>query len=305
MRIIDIYRDFGIEHLTEEARHRHATAGWVNVHCPFCAGSQDYHLGFNLDDHFFRCWRCGHHWPDESLKALLGVSTSEAQQIIKQYGGTSTGPIKDSKPKVNLHKFKYPTQMGPLRPPHRKYLENRGYDPDYLADKWGVQGTGPVSSLDKISYAKRIVAPIQWEGKDATFQARALYDSMQPKYLACPMAREVHHHQHILYGRPLHWKRRGVCVEGTFDVWRLGPQSFAIFGIDFTPEQVRTMSKFFDEIVILFDPGRTEMRQARKLIKQLAGYGVKAWVEKLETDPGDMPQDDADHLMRGIMKGIF
>jgi len=37
-------------------------------------------------------------------------------------------------------------------------------------------------------------------------------------------------------------------------------------------------------------------------VSELKFRGVKAWIENIETDPGAMSQDDADHLVKQIMK---
>lgn len=299
MRILELYTDYHVDHATEGEKH--CRPGWVNVPCPFCTGNPGYHLGYNMETNHFHCWRCGSKFVDKVISKLLNITLPEARALIKQYGGTSHHSRKEPRAKINLTPFKYPTGVTKLKSNHIRYLVGRGFDPELLEAVWGVSGTGPVSYLNKINYSHRILAPIFWEGREVSFQTRLMRSNKDFKYLACPMSREIIHHQRILYGKPLEWGRRGVCVEGITDVWRLGVRSFAVFGIDYTPYQVREIKRHFDEVVILFDPDPQARKQAEKLRDELEYFKVKVHIEDIPQDPGSMSQDDADHLMKQLL----
>jgi len=299
MRILDLYNDHRIQYVTEG--HKHCREGWVNIACPFCNGNPGYHLGYSLDDNYYHCWRCGGKFKDQVLVEILGISQGEAKRLIQQYGGSTFQKVKEKKAKINLTPFTYPTGDIHLAKPHKRYLESRGFDSDWLVKEWDLKGTGPLAFLDGSNYSRRILAPIYWEGKEVSFQCRAILPGAEPKYMACPMAREIIHHQHILYGDPLYWGKRGVCVEGITDVWRMGKKSFGVFGIDYTPYQVKQIARNFEEVVVLFDPEIQAQKQAKKLIAELVLRGVKAWSEVLESDPGDLSQKEADYLMKQLI----
>lgn len=304
MKIQDIYKDYGIEHVTEG--HKHCREGWVNIACPFCVGNPGYHLGYSLDENYYHCWRCGGKFVDNVLSKILGVTKTQAAQIIRDYGGSTFKKSKEPKIQIQRSPIRYPTgQELKLYSPHARYLAHRGFDPDQLVNRWKISGTGAIAFLDKIDYSRRILIPIYWERKWVSWQSRAILDTMEPKYMACPQEREVIEHQKILYGKPLSWGKRGICVEGVTDVWRMGEKSFAVFGIDFTPYQVKEMVKAFDEIVVLFDPDPQAIKQAKKLIAELKFKGVKAWIEEIGSDPGELSQDDADHLNRQLLTKIY
>ena len=230
----------------------------------------------------------------------MSISYDKAEETIKRYGGISKNKT-ESRVRVGTNKFKFPEGDLDIRPPHKKYLEGRNFDSKKIIDDWNLKGTGPVARLDKIDYSWRILAPIRWEGRTVSFQARDITNRHHAKYMACPQDRELIQHQHILYCNQALIGRRAICVEGITDVWRLGPAAFAVFGITYTPHQVRAISKLFDEVIILFDPEKQAQKQAKKLEYDLLGKNVKAWRETIDTDPGDLSQDDANHLVKSLL----
>lgn len=300
MKIKQLYDDFNVDYA--EAGHKNVRDGWIGVHCPFCVGKMGYHLGYNLDDEYFACWRCGTHRTRDSLVKILHIDEKTAQSLIKQYGGDSP------EPRVILHRekrpFTLPTNCGPLLPMHKQYLAGRGFDPDRLESEWGLMGTGPISNLDGSDYRFRVIAPIRWDGDTVSFQGRDISDRQFAKYKTCLPEREAIHHKDILYGRQEAWGRTGLVVEGITDVWRFGPISVGTFGIKFKRPQIRTIAKSFDRSFILFDPEPQAQWMARVLATALNDFpnGHVSTVIELEQDPGSMSQEDADYLLKTLIK---
>lgn len=304
MDILEIYRRHGVHYQTEGDRH--TTRGWVNCRCPFCTGSPGLHLGFNLQHKFFRCWRCGWHSTVDTLIELCRVSSEQARQLYYELGA-SGGPFVPRVDKtsrlINLSRYKRPTDVGPLRPSHKRYLAGRGFDPEKIEAEWHVCSTGPLAYLDNIDYRYRLFIPIVWNDREVSFQCRDVTGKSDIKYRACPLDREAMHHKNILYGRPDCWGSRvGIAVEGVTDVWRLGAQAFAVLGIEYKIEQVVLIKKFFDRIAIVFDGDRQAQRQARELSSRLDAMGVDTFIYKLDkgVDPGSMSDDDAKHLVKTL-----
>ena len=290
--------DYRILHSTD---HKNVRDGWIGVQdCPFCGASGKYHLGYNTYEDYWSCWSCGGHSPQYVVSRLLGVNLDEAQSIVRKYGGKQK-KRRERRIRVGTDNFKLPSGVIKMQHYHKKYLEDRGFNPEELEQIWDLYGTGPSSKLDKISYKWRILAPIYWDEKLVSYQARDVTDRQQGKYKACPPEREIVSHKHILYGIQEEWEDRGICVEGITDVWRLGTNAFATFGIKYTPAQVEAIAKHFKEIVILYDPEEQAQIQAEKLMIDLQNFNVKAWIEHRDTDPGDMSQDDANHLVKQIL----
>jgi len=304
MSILSLYDDYSVRYETEG--HKHCTRGWANTHCPFCIGKPDsLFLGVHLESWQFHCWQCGPKTAVEAISALCGVSEAKAKSLIRQYKGKTAirRNREEANTKISIRPFKYPSTTGALDRRHRRYLIKRGFDPDKLEADWGLLGTGPVAVLDHIDYKHRIVAPIRWNGKTVSFQARDITGKTPIKYRACPKEREIVHHKEVLYGSPEAWDRVGICVEGVTDVWRLGVKSFATFGIGFTTRQVLEMAKLFRRVVVVFDNEPAAQSKARLLTAKLREAGVSAAIERVETgDPADLSDDDAKHLVNQITK---
>lgn len=282
---------------------QHSTEGWVNVHCPFCAGSREFHLGLNEDGRAAHCWRCGSHPIIDALSHILELPPSRVRSLLQEYRINITR--KRVEPKVAIFPLKFPSPNSRLTSYYKRYLERRNFDPRELEAEWEIRQTGPVSTLDGIPYSHRILIPIRWNGEVVTFQARDITEKSPQKYLACPKRREKIHHKDILYGKQEAWRNpRGIIVvEGVTDVWRLGRYAAATFGIKFKMEQVLQLSKVNDRFFIIFDEEPQAQKQAKELATKLKALGKQAYIQKIDGDPGEMKPEDAKHLVKELLRG--
>ncbi len=296
MDVLRLYQDYGVDHLTEG--HKHCRDGWVNTPCPFCSGNDGYHLGWNMYDNYYKCWRCGWHPLVKSLALILNLSDREVYTIVKGYGVIRSFVKKIAKDKKE---FLLPSNLTKLSKQHRQYLKDRQFKPSKIEKIWGVKAAGPISSLDKLDYSFRIIIPFTWNGETVTFDSRDITDMRKNKYQACPKEREAVEHKKILYGNQEAWEDTGICVEGPTDVWRLGEQAFAVSGIEYKDEQVREIANVFKKVAVVFDDESQARRQARKLVKDLQFRNVDAYSIKVEGDPGKMSQSKANKLVKNIL----
>ena len=303
MKFKELFEDYNVVHATEG--NKHCTPGWVQVHCPFCEGSRNYHLGFNEKGEYCSCWRCGHHRVEDALMALLHVPRGEVRSLMRQYAGHPAPRHPTIVVKPRAKSFKFPSNCKPMGKPHREYLMRRGFDPGKLEQDWDLMGTGPISMLDGKDYKHRIVIPITWDGRVVSFQGRDITGKSQLRYKACPRDRELIPHQTILYGKQSAWGELGICVEGVTDVWRLGFYSFATFGISFTPSQVRNIAKHFKQVIIVFDDDPQAQEQAEKLMVELRFRGVRVRKEDITGDPASLSQRDANCFVKELMRRVY
>lgn len=300
MDIERLYRDYSVRYMTEG--HKHCREGWVNTACPFCTGNTGLHLGFNIEDSYYYCWRCGHHHITETISSLLRVSKYEAYNLIQQYG-ISFAPTKRVAKKKSP--FKLPTDVHDLLPHHKKYLEARNFDADALEELWNLKSTGPLAMLGPLNYKHRILIPFEWDGNIVTYDSRDVTDRALNKYQACPLEYEEIPHKEILYGKQYEWVEIGICVEGPTDVWRFGPKSFATSGIKFKSKQVREITKHFKEVAVCFDDDPQAIIEANILVAELKFRGVNAYRVHIDNDPGSMSQKAANTLVNNILKGKY
>lgn len=301
MDIIRLYKGHSIEFVTEGTKH--TQPGWVNVACPFCVGNPGYHLGYNIEENYYHCWRCGGHPTKKVIAKLLNIKENEAKDIIRSYGGrSSTRKKSDTVVKIIPNKLKLPSGSDALGNSHKQYLLRRGFFANELERDWGLLGTGPISKLDHINYKHRIIIPIHWNNKLVSFTSRDITDRAEKKYMSCPKDREVIPHKHILYGDQSAWGDVGICAEGPTDVWKLGPMAFATFGIEYTPQQVRVIANTFKQVAIIFDDEPQALKQANKLKADLKFRGVNTEVVTIVgRDPGSISPWNARKLVIEII----
>lgn len=273
--------------------------GWVNIRCPHC-NDHSTHLGVNIQNGYANCWRCGHHFLDKTVAKVLNIPVGKAKKLLKEYGGQPVRKAKEIKRAPRTKSHTLPSSTDEMSRRHRKYLQSRGFDADKIAREWGVLGTGPVSTLDGISYKHRILAPIWWGDQQVSWQTRDITGKAKAKYMACPKDRELVEHQTVLYGKQSAWTETGICVEGITDVWRLGPKAFATFGIDYTPQQLRHIARNFMRIILIFDQEPQAQSQARKLRAELEIRGREVVQLDLKKDPAELTEKQAKSLVKKI-----
>lgn len=303
MDILSLLNDFGINYQTEG--HKHCRPGWVNIPCIFCSGNPGLHLGFTMDGKRAYCWRCGGKNIVFVISRLLNIDFYQTVEIMKYYKGTFTKTKKyRTDESENKKEFQFPNDLSALKTTHKNYLKKRGFDPNFIEKEWDLKSAGPISLLDQRDYRFRIIIPIYWESGIVSFQGRDVTNQSDTKYKACPKDREIIHHKHIVYAHPeIEWHRPIIIVEGVMDVWKLGRQAVATFGIDFLPKQVRLLIKKKkggedNRITVVYDNQKQAIKRANDLVSELRFRGMMAdnYILTEYDDPGEMPQIEADKL---------
>ena len=291
--------DYRIDFRTDG--NKHCSPGWVNIHCPFCAGGKDYHLGIHLTGSGCCCWRCGKKKLWDVIKAITGPSQAVLTQIKERYYRSGNQGIRAKETSLlTASSVKLPKGIVEGIPNRAQlYLEGRNFDPEQLTKTWNLQYTGPIGS-----YKFRIVAPIYLpDGTLISYQGRDYTGRAGLRYKACRKEEEVIPHQDCLYGEGLVHSAHIIVVEGIADAWRLGPGAVACFGIAFTSAQVERLAQY-QRVTIIFDGEERAMAQAHLLSQWLKGIDSKIDVqiiEIMEGDPAELDQWDADKLMYDLL----
>ena len=301
---IKFLHDYHIDHDATGDRSR---PGWVQVNCPFCGGgSRGYDLGINIAKEYGHCWLCRGKSLHRVIRALLKCSNNEANAIIQTYHGKPSREQMEKPQQASLQ-CTLPAGTGPMQQQHKEYLISRNFDPELLAMKYDLQGTGRIGDQKN-----RIIAPIYFNNVLISYQGREIINrpkvkgAIDNRWKACEKELEVISHQHILYGIDL--CQRDVCllVEGCSDTWRMGPETGGMFGLGYTAQQIALLIKRFTRVFILLDPEPQAQAIADEIAWKLGYAGVEAILVDTEkdVDPGDLSQDDANAFMRELrLKG--
>jgi len=313
VNFLTLCQDYNID--TAGPEHHHVSQGWIGIHCPFCAGKQNFHMGFNISKEFFNCWRCGPHSLRDTLERLTGQAFGT---LWRKYGEgkSAPSPARKVKPRKEEKELVLPNGFTlPLRDHHRRYLERRHFDPDELIEEWGVCSTSPTAVLRdgdmQSNFNNRIFIPMYWNGILATFQARTLElratsnsDGRKvSKYKACPTEMEGRSIRRILYRHPETVSDHGIGVEGVTDVWRMGYHAFALLGIGFSEMQVALIAELYKRIILLFDPDEQAQTRARKMKTALRAFGVSVDIYSLPNgrDPAELNKREVSVLVQLLL----
>lgn len=297
--VISFYKDYSINYKIEGEDH-HCRTGWVQIQCPYCDSFGKYHLGFNLKGNFYSCWKCGYHSIDKIISVLTGIEEKLIWKIIKPYKNIdSLLALEEIKPIVRNKKdiLKLPIGTTKMTKLHKDYLESRNFDPDRLEEIFQLQGTGHLGD-----YKFRIIAPIYHEEVLVSYQGRDITDKSKLRYKTCAIENEVRHHKYCLYALDSVQGSSILIVEGITDVWRLGIGAVATFGIKFTLEQAKLLTKFKRRF-IAFDPEPQAIAQAEKLAHLTSTMGGESILVELYEeglDPGDLSQEKANGIMKEL-----
>lgn len=250
------------------------------------------------------------------VRRLLGVPRDEAEKVYAEYSGATgirAGLNRKGPRESDIVK---PTKIYPpgeaLSTYHRRYLSDRGFDPDRLEQMYGLTGTGPNESWEGSDFRLRIIIPIHdHRGRLVSFQGRDITGKQELRYKACPVAKAIMNYKDTLYGAHHAWGlSRIVAVEGVFDQWRMGDGFVSTFGTSLTDAQIAVLAQW-PEIIFLFDPEKEAQARALEYAKTLASLGRQ--VELVEADfgldangdprdAGDLSEEEARELRMELMK---
>ena len=278
-------------------KNQNCADGYTNIRCIYC-DDQSNHLSINEFDGSFICWKCGKHDTYETISLLTGTDISQAYKIIKLYKSESN--YEEKQEIIRATTITVPGNA--LLKPHRMYLENRNFDPDYLVHKYELTGT--LNTDD--AYAYRIIAPVYYNKKIVTYQGRDYTNKQKRKYMACEKPNEILHHKDILFNLDNCNSDRVIVCEGVYGCFRVGDDSCATFGISFKTTQILELHKHFKKIFVLFDLEPQAQEKAKELCKRFALLGGTAINITLDSgDPADQKPDDIIALKKDLLGKVY
>lgn len=269
MIITDLLDQLDIPWVGQGGSH-HVTEGWIGIDCPSCSPrSGKFKLGTRLDSpNFFSCWTCGTKRPGDVLMELTGLPLGQVLNLYSRLG-LLPAYTKEQRPRG---KFTPPFGVEGLLGAHRRYLQNRGLDPDKLTRLWHIGGIGPLGS-----HSWRIYIPVERNGLAVSWTTRAIGKGR--RYLAAEPHEESVPSHDVLYGAD--HARHGIVVhEGPVDVWAVGPGAVCTMGVGYSRAQLALMSAY-PVRAIAFDSEEAAQARARKLCAELSGLPGQTYLVKL------------------------
>jgi hypothetical protein len=291
MRFLDILQQNSVEYATEG---RYSRPGWLQFKCPFCSGGSDpnkLYAGYNTYGNYVHCWRCGHHRVGDTIVALTGRPWSEVKKLLGDLEvDRSSFDVIPKRGKLEL-----PSGLGPLLPPHRRYLKKRGFDPDELVRLWGLQGIGLSSRL-----AWRVFIPIVYNGETVSWTTRSIGNGGS-RYVSARADQEAINHKDLIYGGDC-LRHAVIIVEGPTDVWKVGPGSAAVLGTQIRPAQLHRLCKYLCRVVC-FDGDAAGQLRADKLADLLSPFPGETYKVTLKAkDPGSASEKEIAKLRRRFLE---
>jgi len=225
----------------------------------------------------------------QTIKELSRSSYTKARKIQTDYGVYKARTRRVTRKKKST--FNFPDgKLVKLNKPARYYLEDRGFDVDYIEDKYGLQ-----SILKSKYYKQRIFIPIYVNGEVVSFQGRDVTDEKIAKYKNCEPEWESTSIKDTMYNMDT-VTDYALVVEGVTGVWSFGDGCVCTYGTNYTKAQLNLLRKL-SSVFVLFDwTDRNAIKMSEKLCEELSMFGVNAIhlepVDLDAADPGEMTEED-------------
>lgn len=276
--------------VTADSSHHHVRPGWIGADCPYCSpGWGKFRLGVEIRTGRIHCWVCGRLKPVKALADLLAISHDQAYVIYRRH--FRDAHLRDVEAQESIGVLKVPKGVGPLLPPHIKYLKSRGFEPVTISSTWDVQGIGIHKSLQW-----RLFIPVyDPNGRMRSWTTRSIrdnglrYRSASPEEESAPL-------KTLLYGEHL-VKSTIAIVEGPADAWAIGPGAAATLGVAYSKAQLSRLSRFTSRIVC-FDAAPDAQRRADELCTILSSLPGTTVNVRFETgdDPGSADPEEIEEF---------
>jgi len=277
----------------------------IRVLCPLCAeiiGEPDtnYHLEFNISTKVWHCFRCNSSGTlFDFIKLSEKVSFVEAVNIVK-YSENYHLSKEDAKNKVieklekkikfiGLPKVYMPINYDKNLPNMvKKYLQKRKLDIDTCIEyKIGYCQYG--------DYMHRLIVPIIFNNKIATFIARAMIKSKKKKLY--PVGSTT---GKILFNWDVAKQKKDLVIcEGVFDAIRIGESAVALLGSSMSEDQLKLIrNEQFNNVYVCLD--KDAIKKTKSIFSKLASY-FDTYIVRMPT----IKKDPADYTRQQIWDIIY
>ena len=309
-RDIDIRAYLNSRNIPYVESGKNVSSGWIGIQCPFCPdsfveGDPSNHLGININSNSINCWKCD--TKGTVLRLIMKIErislkrVSEVAEdfIIKQYRSGYPEPFQSLTYEPYTNRLELPQSFQKdLLPQHKVYLEKRGFEPDFIFNKYKLCCVNRLTDwkfrlIIPVYFRNRLVT---WTGRDITGHAHIKYKHLSNEESILPIKSTLYNIDSV--------DQTMILVEGPTDVWKIGDGCAATFGTKVTTTQLSYLSKKVQRLFILFDADAKT--KANHFANQIAAYIPEVVVFDLATgDPADLSEQEVKYLRRQVFGKIF
>jgi len=263
--------------------------GYIGLeYCPFCE-APGCHFGIRMETNVGSCWVCGETAGAPTLvKEITQAPWNKVYEIMNNFMDSDRW-IPATLDSGDIVMF--PENISDLNPQAETYLRGRNFNPDLIKKTFKIRSTAGSSYLkiddNKWNFNYRVIIPIIMERTVVAYTGRS-YADQEPRYMNSPTPACLIPPASCLYNVDT-LTDKGIFVEGPTDVWRLGTETVAMMGVNFTKEQIAYLGrKDIKRGFVLFDEKAEE--KARELAMALSSVIPSLKVITLTSggDPGKM-----------------
>ena len=282
---------------------KNVTRGWINIKCLWCQDPSN-HLGINLESKIMSCWICS--VKGTVIKLIMKIDRCSLSAVLKtvkkfssiQYNKEKSLDISDLTERKTHIKLPSVAKRQ-LLPIYKSFLEKRGFNAKQIFDKYKLLCNGPIGK-----YMHRLIVPFFFRNRLVTFSARDVTGKAKIPYVNQPVKDSILSTKETLYNIDSCYET-ALVVEGFIDVWKIGDGACATMGTKWTVEQANLLFKF-KRVFTLFDTESEAQENAEKLCFTLSSHVPHPEVLELDTgDPGDMREEDINHLRKEVFGKIY
>ena len=250
----------------------------------------------------FNCWRCGSHSWYDALSKILNIPVNQVSQYTKAY--TYITPQKETKRIARAEYLDLPGFR--LNDNEKEYLKNRGFDVNYLINKFHLRGGGIIGD-----WSYRILIPIYYKKVLVSWTGRSILTREQikeyniPRYKNLSIEQSVINPKTIFFNLDNSTKDKVILVEGPFDVLKMGTDCICSLGTSMTREQELFLKERYKTVFIAFDNEPSAQKKAHKVGTNLAALGMNIEVVNIcepfhKNDPGELTYDEVQVIKKEL-----
>ena len=299
MTLEELLDQYGIDYITTG---KNSSKHFVNINCTHCPADEKHKLGIHRSMTRASCWACGPKKIYEVVTALnipWDVWKTVAEE--QDYEGNTSEKIKE------LTYDSVPIPGESLLPVHKRYLKERGLDPEWLEREYKVKGTLKEKDF-KLDY--KIIFPLTFNDVTISYLGRSYLPDVKMRYCCADPDKESYHHKYSLFNIDKATGDSVILVEGVFDALKLIYASgnyniVASYGINVKPEQVQLLRKRFKRVFIMFDAEDNAQRRAKDIFTVLTSFGIYCKMYSLKgfNDAGELDIPTAKLIVNGLLGG--